>query len=173
MTFKNLNPNNNMPAEITGTLHFIDQTRTYGEKFTKRAFILRVPNPKDAKRDDYVPMACVRDRVHMLDQYQEGDEVTVSIDIKGRLKKNDDSVAYADLECWRLAFATDTRPPARQPQRQQQPRRDSRPPERDYDDSRASDRQRKQHPMDHGSRLNNPNESSRAAYPDDDEGPPF
>lgn len=92
-----------MPTELTGTLHFIDETRTYGEKFKKRAFILRVPNPKDEKWDDYIPMACVRDRVDMLDHYREGEEVTVSIDIKGRLKKGDYTTAYADIECWRMA----------------------------------------------------------------------
>lgn len=93
-----------MPIELQGTLHFIGDTQTFGQNFQKRPFILRVPNPKDSKWDSYIPMAFTRDKVDLLDRYRENDEVIVGVDIKGRLAKDDDRKAYADIEAWKIYY---------------------------------------------------------------------
>lgn len=93
-----------MAIELQGTLHYIGETQTFGASFRKRPFILRVPDKKDSKWDSYIPMAFTRDKVDLLDNYREGQEVLVGVDIKGRLAKDDDTKAYADIEAWKIYY---------------------------------------------------------------------
>ena len=93
-----------MAIELQGTLHFIGETQTFGTSFKKRGFILHIADPKDAKWDSYVPMAFTRDKVDLLDRYRLNEEVIVGVDIKGRLDKNDDRKAYADIEAWKIYY---------------------------------------------------------------------
>ena len=88
-----------MSYDCTGTITKIGEIQTFGAKgFKKREVILTIP---DGKYSQTVSFEFQGDRCDLPDKYTEGDEVTVSFDIKGRLHEASGRV-YNTLAAWKI-----------------------------------------------------------------------
>jgi len=70
-----------MAYDLTGTIKLIQEPQTFASGFTKREFVVTV---EDGKYPQEICLECVQDKVSLLDDLKEGQEVTVSFDIRGR-----------------------------------------------------------------------------------------
>jgi hypothetical protein len=97
--------------ELTGTLRKVFETQTFASGFTKREFVVEVP---DGKYPQMIKFALVKDRISQLDAYSPGDEIKVSFDIRGSEHKER---FYVDLNAWKLEAGAggsgSSAPPAR------------------------------------------------------------
>lgn len=71
--------------------------QTFGSGFNKREFVITT---KDDKYPQEIKFETVKDKTSMLDGISEGDEVTVSFDIRGREWKGN---YYVNLNAWKIA----------------------------------------------------------------------
>lgn len=99
-----------MSFELTGKIHSIGQTKTFGESFTKREFVLFIPNEFNADYPDYRKIAVTKERCALLDGFNIGDEIRANINPKGRLWVNKDNqeVCFNEDEAWRIEKITGT-----------------------------------------------------------------
>lgn len=76
-------------AKVRGIVHFIDETKTYGQKgFRKRLLVLE----QDGDRfTNYVPVEFVRDGCDSVDELSVGDDVEVTYRLSGRKWQKDPS----------------------------------------------------------------------------------
>lgn len=70
-----------MAFEVEGKLHRIFPTEQKSASFSAREFVLEVP---DGNYPQLIKFQSVQDRCSQLDNYQEGDMVKVSFDLRGR-----------------------------------------------------------------------------------------
>ena len=83
--------------KITGTIILIGETQSFGDNgFTKREFVVEVGD----KYPQPIAFEMVKDNCELLDAYNEGDEVGVSFNLRGREYYGK---YYVNLTCWRLA----------------------------------------------------------------------
>lgn len=84
----------------TGVLIFIGQTQKISDKFSKREFVIKVPG--DYPQD--ILFQFVKDRCPTLDQFQIGQNVTVSFNLKGREWTNPqgEKKYFNTLEAWKI-----------------------------------------------------------------------
>ena len=102
--------------EVSVKIYAISETNVVSEKFKKRDFIVET----DEQFKQYLQLQMTQDKCAILDNYAVGQEVKVSLNVKGRLWKNPAGVevAFNTLECWRierLATATPQQPVASAP----------------------------------------------------------
>lgn len=92
--------------EVKGKIVEILQTQQVTDTFKKREFVLEfAENPQ---YPEFVKFECIQDKCGLLDNYQVGNEVTISFNLKGR-KWNDPKggVKYFNtLQAWRLQNAS-------------------------------------------------------------------
>ena len=92
--------------EVKGKITEIFQTQQVTDTFKKREFVLEfTENPQ---YPEFVKFEFIQDKCGLLDNYQVGNEVTISFNLKGR-KWNDPKggVKYFNtLQAWRLQNAT-------------------------------------------------------------------
>lgn len=75
-------------AKVTGVVHLIEETKTYGNKgFRKRLVVLEQDN---GSFTNYVPVEFVRDSCDAVDDLNVGDEVEVSYRLSGRRWQRDE-----------------------------------------------------------------------------------
>ena len=74
-------------GKIEGKVHFIDETKTYGQKgFRKRLVVLE----QDTGRfTNYLPMEFIQDACDEVDQLSVGNEVEISYRLSGRKWQRD------------------------------------------------------------------------------------
>ena len=82
--------------QATGRLKAIFDTQTFPSGFTKREFV--VTTGEDKYPQD-IKFELVKDKCEWLDNYQEGQEVTVSFDVRGNEFKEK---YYVNLNAWKL-----------------------------------------------------------------------
>ncbi len=82
--------------EITGTVKKIFDEQTFGSGFNKREFVVTVP---DGRFPQDIKFETVKDKVSLVANLKEGDEVKVSFDIRGREWKEN---YYVNLNAWKL-----------------------------------------------------------------------
>ena len=76
-------------AKVRGIVHFIDETRTYGQKgFRKRLVVLEQENDRFT---NYIPVEFIRDSCDSVDELSVGDDVEVSYRLSGRKWQKDPS----------------------------------------------------------------------------------
>lgn len=76
-------------AKVRGTVHVIEDTKTYGQKgFRKRLIVLEQDN---GRFTNYVPLEFVQDSCDSVDQLGVGDEVEVDYRLNGRKWQKDPS----------------------------------------------------------------------------------
>lgn len=87
--------------EVTGTLKVKFDTQKVSDRFTKREFVLtteaNTPYPQ------HVSFQVTQDKCSMLDQYNEGDELKVQFNLRGREWNGPQGIKYFNtLEAWRI-----------------------------------------------------------------------
>jgi single-strand DNA-binding protein len=82
--------------ELEGTLKHILDLQTFASGFSKREFVIEVP---DGKFPQMIKFECVKDKTAMLDKLSPGDTVKVSFDIRGSEYKER---FYVNLNAWKI-----------------------------------------------------------------------
>jgi hypothetical protein len=85
--------------ELEGTLKHIYDVQTFASGFSKREFVVEVP---DGKYPQMIKFECVKDKTSMLDGVSVGDSVKVAFDIRGSEYKER---FYVNLNAWKLTKA--------------------------------------------------------------------
>lgn len=76
-------------AKVRGIVHFIDETKSYGQKgFRKRLVVLE---QEDDRFTNYVPVDFTRDACDSVDELSVGDDVEISYRLSGRKWQKDPS----------------------------------------------------------------------------------
>ena len=76
-------------AKVRGIVHFIDETKTYGQKgFRKRLVVLEQESDRFT---NYVPVEFIQDGCDSVDQLNKGDDVEVTYRLSGRKWQKDPS----------------------------------------------------------------------------------
>ncbi len=91
-----------MPSfELNGILKVKKETQVVSEKFSKREFVVTTDNT--TQYPQYINLQLTQDKCALLDSFQQGDEIKVSINLRGREWSGPDGVKYFNsLEAWRL-----------------------------------------------------------------------
>lgn len=81
---------------LKGRIKIIGETQTFDSGFSKRQFVITTEEqyPQDLAMD------FVKDKCSILDQYNEGDEVEVSINLRGN---EYNGKYYVNLQAWKIA----------------------------------------------------------------------
>jgi hypothetical protein len=85
-----------MAFEVEGKLHRIFPTEQKSASFSAREFVLEVP---DGNYPQLIKFQAVQDRTGQLDNFQEGDRVKVSFDLRGR---EWNGKYLTNLNAWRI-----------------------------------------------------------------------
>ena len=87
--------------KITGQIKVIRESNQVSEKFVKREFVLL---DNSGMYPQELIMEFVQDKVSVLDQYAEGDRVTVDINLLGRMWTNPqgEDKYFVTLQAWRI-----------------------------------------------------------------------
>jgi len=90
-----------MAIEISGTLYKIFETKQVTERFTKREFVLEV---EDGKYPQQVLFQFTGDRCSNLDSFNEGQEVAVQFNLRGRewTSPKGEVKYFNSLDVWRM-----------------------------------------------------------------------
>ena len=86
--------------ELSAKIHSISETQNVTETFSKREFV--VETLEEYKQ--YLGLQVIKDKCSILDNYKVGDNVMVSLNLKGRLWTNPqgEEKCFNTLECWRI-----------------------------------------------------------------------
>jgi hypothetical protein len=87
--------------ELKGTIKHIFDTQTVGSNgFKKREFVLVT----DERYPQTVKIELVQEKTSLLDQFKEGDDVIVSINIRGREWVNPEgkTIYFTSIQAWRI-----------------------------------------------------------------------
>jgi len=85
-----------MAYDLTGKVKLIFEAKTFGSGFTVREFVVTV---EDGKYPQDICLQFVQDKVSLLDTIEEGQEVTVSFDIRGR---EYNGRYFNNLQAWKI-----------------------------------------------------------------------
>jgi len=88
-----------MAYQATGRVHRIFATEEKSASFSVRDLVLEI---SDGKFPQMIKFQLVQDKCALLDDYSEGDEVTVEFDLRGR-EWNDKY--FTNLNVWRMGKA--------------------------------------------------------------------
>lgn len=95
--------------ELTGIIHSIDETRSYGGNgFTKREFVIKLTGEGEKPEyPNYVALELLKDKCALLDAYNIGNEITVSFNFSGRLwnSPGKPEKCFTSLQAWRIQGA--------------------------------------------------------------------
>ena len=82
--------------ELTGTLKVLEDLQTFSSGFSKREFVIEVP---DGKYPQMVKFDTLKDKTNLLDNVSIGDELKVTFDIRGR---EYNGKYYVNLNAWKI-----------------------------------------------------------------------
>lgn len=91
-----------MAYQATGRLHKVFDTEQKTASFQAREFVIEIA---DGQFPQMVKFQLTQDRCTLIDDYAEGDQITVDFDLRGR-EWNDRY--FTNLNAWRIARADDT-----------------------------------------------------------------
>ena len=95
--------------EVQGTIHSIDETRSYGANgFTKREFVIKLTGEGEKPEyPNYVALELLKDKCALMDNYRIGDEIKVTFNLSGRLwaKPGNPEKCFTSLQAWRIEGA--------------------------------------------------------------------
>lgn len=91
-----------MSDKLTGVIHRISETQQISDKFSKREFILK--EQSNQQYEQYIQLELTQDKCSMLDNYQEGQEVEVFYNLRGRLWTNKEGVekCFNTIQAWKI-----------------------------------------------------------------------
>ncbi len=87
-----------MANELKCTVKYVLDTKVITEKFSKRSLVVEV---EDGKYSQVLEFEATGDKIALLDGLGSGDKVTITWDLRGREKKNNDG-AFNSLNIWKL-----------------------------------------------------------------------
>lgn len=98
--------------DITGKLHKVFAAVQVSEKFTKREFVIELSD--NSQYPQLVILQLTQDRVNLVDNFNEGEELIVSINLKGRAwtPKDGETKYFNTLEAWRIQSANGSSAPS-------------------------------------------------------------
>jgi hypothetical protein len=93
-----------MSFEITGKLHKKFDTVQVNDRFKKREFVLETEN---GAYSELIKFQIVQDRCSVIDTFNEGQEVKVYFDLKGRAWTGRDGTTsyFTNLQSWKVEAA--------------------------------------------------------------------
>ncbi|MFT7119856.1 MAG: hypothetical protein ACJAZ9_000025 [Neolewinella sp.] len=86
-----------MSFEITGTLVKKYEVETKGESFRVRDFVIKAND--GGQYDNFVKFQTTQDRTAIIDDFNEGDEIKVHFDLRGRQWQEK---YFTNLNAWRV-----------------------------------------------------------------------
>lgn len=94
-----------MPSyELIGTLKVKNDTQVVSEKFSKREFVITTDTSSNYPQ--FISLQLTQDRCNLLDQYNVGDELKVSFNLRGREWSGPQGIRFFNsLEAWRIERA--------------------------------------------------------------------
>ena len=97
--------------EIKGIIKKISETVQISDRFRKREFVVEYSNNPDYPQPLQFEM--VQDRCELLDSFQEGQEVEVHLDLRGREWTNPQGQVkyFNSLQAWKLVAEQDEAKP--------------------------------------------------------------
>ena len=100
--------------EVTGKIKVKGETQTFGADFTKRQLVVTT----DEQYPQLISIDFIKDKCDLLDAYNEGDDVKVSINLGGREWIDPQGVAkyFNSVTGWRIEKVEQDLPPTNQPQ---------------------------------------------------------
>lgn len=91
--------------ELVGTLKVKGETTTVTDKFVKREFV--VITDMTSQYPQYVSFQLTQDKCALLDNFNEGEEIKVHFNLRGREWNGPQGLKYFNsLEAWRLERVT-------------------------------------------------------------------
>mgnify|MGYP005696514827 CR=1 FL=1 len=96
--------------ELSGILKVLEETQTFASGFSKREFVIEVP---DGKYPQMVKFETVRDKIDLLNSMSIGDELKVTFDIRGNEYKGR---YYVNLNAWKIEGSHSNQGSAEDPQ---------------------------------------------------------
>ncbi|MFP2995681.1 DUF3127 domain-containing protein [Spongiivirga sp. MCCC 1A20706] len=87
--------------EITGSIKMIDETKTYGSNgFRKRELVVTT----DEQYPQHILIEFIQDKCDLLNSYQVGQQVKVSINIRGRewVNPQGETKYFNSIQGWRI-----------------------------------------------------------------------
>ncbi|HEY6143762.1 MAG TPA: DUF3127 domain-containing protein [Flavobacterium sp.] len=100
-----------MAQQIYGRIHLVKPTKQISENFSKREFVIKT----DEQYPQLIQVELQHDNVYLIDNFNVGDEVIVSINFKGRAWKNPEGeeVYFNTIVAWKILRPdTDKQTPA-------------------------------------------------------------
>lgn len=91
--------------DIIGKLYRKGQIQTRGANgFQFREFIIEVANPQNPQWNNYVPFQTNGNSLNIIDNFNEGDELQVTFDLRGRMWTNPqgEERCIFNLQAWRV-----------------------------------------------------------------------
>lgn len=113
-----------MAFEVNGKLHRVFDTEQKTDKFRAREFVIEV---EEGQYPQLVKFQLTQEKCELLDDYNEGDELTVHFDLRGR---EWNGKYFTNLNAWRLESAASNNTNSEQPPMDQPPPGN----EQDYDE---------------------------------------
>lgn len=91
--------------ELIGSLKIKNDTQVVSDKFSKREFVLTTDTA--TQYPQYISLQLTQDKCALLDQFNVGDELKVSFNLRGREWSGPQGIRYFNsLEAWRIERAT-------------------------------------------------------------------
>lgn len=103
-----------MALSITGTIHKIFDRESVSEKFTKRNFVVNMP---DGNYPQMINFQLSQDRCDLIDNWKVGDDVKVNFNLRGREWQEK---FFTTIEAWKIEANGQAAQPS-QPAAQQEP----------------------------------------------------
>jgi len=103
--------------EITGKIKVIEETQTIGaSNFRKRGLVVTT----DEQYPQMIMIEFVQDKVDLLDKYAVGQDVKVSINLRGRewINPEGKAVYFNQIQGWRIELNANDGTPVNQPKTQ-------------------------------------------------------
>ena len=90
--------------QVKGKLYAIKETQVVSEKFKKKDFIVETED----QYPQFILIQLTQDRVDLINMFEVGDKVTVSINLRGRAWENPqgETKYFNTVEAWRIEGAT-------------------------------------------------------------------
>lgn len=96
-----------MAFELTGKLIEKFDTQDVSEKFKKREFVVEFQDNPNLSFSESIKFQLTQDRCNLMDNYQVGQDLKVSFNLRGRRWEKDGKVSYfTNLEAWRIEAAS-------------------------------------------------------------------
>lgn len=86
--------------KVTGKIKLINETQTFGNNFNKRELVVTT----DEQYPQHILIEFTQDKCTLLDKFQVGQNVEVSINLRGRIWTNPDGVDkyFNSIQGWRI-----------------------------------------------------------------------